>query len=89
MSKHKVTVELQVILRDLCIVESDSRRLFAKVHTRVALQVKDYVEIMLSKFQVRSDNTRLRDTIVETRHVLMRAQDDGGEEQPATGARTP
>ena len=83
MSKQKVPVELQVILRDLCIVEPDSRRLLAKVHTRAALQVKDYVEIMLSKFEVRSGaNARLRETIAETRLVLMRAQqEDGGEEQ--------
>ena len=83
MSKQKVPVELQAILRDLCIVEPDSRRLLAKVHTRAALQVKDYVEIMLSKFEVRSGaNARLRETIAETRLVLMRAQqEDGGEEQ--------
>ena len=84
MSKQKVPVELQVILRDLCIVEPDSRRLLAKVHTRAAMQVKDYIEIMLSKFQVRSAaNARLLDTIAETRLVLMRVQheDHGGEEQ--------
>ena len=84
MSKSKVPVELQVILRDLCIVEPDSRRLLAKVHTRAAMQVKDYIEIMLSKFQVRSAaNARLLDTIAETRLVLMRVQheDHGGEEQ--------
>jgi hypothetical protein len=87
MSKQKVPVELQVILRDLCIVEPDSRRLLAKVHTRAALQVKDYVEIMLSKFEVRSGaNARLRETIAETRLVLMRAQqEDGGEEKNEAG----
>jgi hypothetical protein len=86
MSKQKVPipVELQVILRDLGVVEPDGRRLLAKVHTRAALQVKDYVQIMLSKFQVdRGGNARLRDTIAETRLVLMRVQHEHerGEEQ--------
>ena len=89
MSKHAkpkvpVPVELQVILRDLGVVEPDGRKLLAKVHSRAALQVKDYVQIMLSKFQVRSAaNARLLDTIAETRLVLMRVQheDHGGEEQ--------
>ena len=84
MSKQKVPVELQVILRDLRIVEPDCRKLLAKVHTRAALQVKDYVEIMLSKFHVRGGpNARLHDTIAETRLVLMRVEHEhnGGEEQ--------
>lgn len=77
MSKQKVPVpvELQVILRDLGVVEPDGRRLLAKVHTRAAMQVKDYIEIMLSKFQIgRGGNARLQDTIAETRLVLMRIQ---------------
>ena len=84
MSRQKVPVDLQVILRDLCIVEPDSRRLLAKVHTRAALQVRDYIEIMLSKFEVGGGaGSRLHDAIAETRLVLMRVQQeqDGGEEQ--------
>ena len=86
MSKQKVSipVELQVILRDLVVVEPDGRRLFVKVHTRAAMQVKDYIQIMLSKFHVRGGpNARLHDTIAETRLVLMRVQHEhnGGEEQ--------
>jgi hypothetical protein len=84
MSKQKVPVELQVILRDLAIVESDEGRLLAKVHTRAALQVNDYIQIMLSKFQVRrTANASLHTSMAETRLVLNGVQhgDDGGEQQ--------
>jgi hypothetical protein len=84
MSKTKVPVELQAILRDLAIVEPDDRRLLAKVHTRAALQVNDYVKIMLSKFQVhRTANASLHTSMAETRKVLNSVQhgEDGGEEQ--------
>jgi hypothetical protein len=92
MSKHAkpkvpVPVELQVILRDLGVVEPDGRKLIAKVHSRAALQVKDYVQIMLSKFQVdRGGSARLRDTVAETRLVLLRArQENDCADDPAAG----
>jgi hypothetical protein len=84
MAKSKVPVELQAILRDLAIVESDDSRLLAKVHARAALQVNDYIQIMLSKFQVRrSANAALRTSMAEVRLVLHGVQhgEDGGEEQ--------
>jgi hypothetical protein len=84
MSKQKVPVELQAILRELAIVESDDSRLLAKVHTRAALQVNDYIQIMLSKFQVRRiANASLLTSMEETRLVLHGVQhgEDGGEQQ--------
>ena len=87
MSKQKIPVELQVILRDLCITEPDSRKLLEKVHTRAAMQVKDYVDIILSKFEIgRKSNAGLRESIAETRLALMSVQHehDSGEQQHET-----
>jgi hypothetical protein len=88
MSKQKIPVELQVILRDLCITEPDSRKLLEKVHARAAMQVKDYIHIILSKFQVgRRSDAGLRESMAETRLALMSVQQEheGGEEQHETG----
>ena len=75
MSKQKIPVELQVILRDLSISEPDSRKLLEKVHTRAAMQVKDYIDIILSKFDVgRKSNAGLRESMAETRLALMSVQ---------------
>ena len=75
MSKQKIPVELQVILRDLAITEPDSRKLLEKVHTRAAMQVKDYIDIILSKFEVgRKLNAGLRESMAETRLALMSVQ---------------
>ena len=75
MSKQKIPVELQVILRDLCITEPDSRKLLEKVHARAAMQVKDYIDIILSKFDVgRKSNAGLRESMAETRLALMSVQ---------------
>jgi hypothetical protein len=75
MSKQKIPVELQVILRDLSISEPDSRKLLEKVHTRAAMQVKDYIDIILSKFEVgRKSNAGLRESMAETRLALMSVQ---------------
>lgn len=75
MSKQKIPVELQVILRDLSITEPDSRKLLEKVHTRAAMQVKDYIDIILSKFEVgRKSNAGLRESMAETRLALMSVQ---------------
>ena len=84
MSKQKIPVELQVILRDACITEPDSRKLLQKVHTRAAMQVKDYIDIILSKFEIgRKSNAGLRESIAETRLALMSVQHehDSGEEK--------
>lgn len=84
MSKQKIPVELQVILRDVCITEPDSRKLLQKVHTRAAMQVKDYIDIIISKFQIGAkSNAGLRESIAETRLALMSVQHEheGGEEQ--------
>ena len=84
MSKQKIPVELQVILRDACITEPDSRKLLQKVHTRAAMQVKDYIDIIISKFQIGvKPNAGLRESIAETRLALMSVQHEheGGEEQ--------
>jgi hypothetical protein len=75
MSKQKIPVELQVILRDLSITEPDSRKLLEKVHARAAMQVKDYIDIILSKFEVgRKSNAGLRESMAETRLALMSVQ---------------
>jgi len=84
MSKKAIPVELQVILRGLSITETDSGRALQKVHQRAALQVKDYINIMLFKFQVGSaGNASLLRTICETRAALNGVQhaDDAGEQQ--------
>jgi hypothetical protein len=84
MSKQKIPLELQVILRDVRITETDSRKLLDKVHTRAAMQVKDYVDIILSKFEIgRKSNAGLRESIAETRLALMSVQHehDSGEEK--------
>ena len=84
MSKQKIPVELQVILRDVRITEPDSRKLLEKVHTRAAMQVKDYIDIILSKFEIgRKSNAGLRESIAETRLALMSVQHehDSGEEK--------
>ena len=84
MSKQKIPLELQVILRDVRITETDSRKLLDKVHTRAAMQVKDYMDIILSKFEIgRKSNAGLRESIAETRLALMSVQHehDSGEEK--------
>jgi hypothetical protein len=75
MSRQKIPVELQVILRDLSISEPDSRKLLEKVHTRAAMQVKDYIDNILSKIEVgRKSNAGLRESMAETRLALMSVQ---------------
>jgi hypothetical protein len=84
MSKTAIPVELQVILRDLCIAESDSSKALQKAHKRAALQVNDYLHIMLIKFEVAgASNASLHKTISETRAALNRVQhhDKGGEQE--------
>ena len=88
MSKQKIPVELQAILRDARITEPDSRKLLEKVHARAAMQVKDYIDIILSKLQIGSrPNAGLRESMAETRLALMSVQEEheGGEEQHETG----
>ena len=50
---------------------------------RAALQVNDYVEIMLSKLNVAKEGTRsLADTVADTREILIGVeQEDEGREQ--------
>ena len=88
MSKVKIPVELQAILRDLCITEPDSRKLLEKVHARAAMQVKDYLDIMLSKFEIRGSgsNTGLWQSLADTRLALMSVEHEhqSGEEQHET-----
>ena len=84
MSKTSIPLELQVILRDVRITEPDSRKLLEKVHTRAAMQVKDYIDIILAKFEIgRKSNAGLRESIAETRLALMSVQHehDSGEEK--------
>ncbi len=72
MSKPKIPVELAVILKDLSIVEPDASKLLTKVKQRAALQVKDYVEILLSKLNVAKEGTKsLADTVADTREILI------------------
>ena len=72
MSKTKIPVELAVILKDLSIVEPDASKLLTKVKQRAALQVKDYVEILLSKLNVAKEGTKsLADTVADTREILI------------------
>ena len=71
MSKPKISVELQAILKELCIEEADEARLLRKVHTRAAMQVKDYLCIMVSKFGLNQRaKTQLAQTIDDTRRIL-------------------
>ena len=71
MSKTGIPLELQVILRDLSIAESDSGRALAKVHKRAALQVSDYLHILLIKFEVSEHGSAsLQAGIAETRLAL-------------------
>ena len=88
MSKTtKIPVELQVILRDLSIVETDNTKLLQKVKQRAACQVNDYMQIMLSKLHVTHMNSKsLQETVAETRLVLMRVQqeDESGERNQKT-----
>ena len=71
MSKPKIPVELQVILQELCIPPADEATLLRKVHTRAALQVKDYLSIIVSKFELnKRAKTPLALTIDDTRRIL-------------------
>ena len=73
MSKPKIPVELQVILKELCIADADEATLLRKVHTRAALQVKDYLSIVVSKFELNARaKTQLAQTIDDTRRMLER-----------------
>jgi hypothetical protein len=77
MAKTTIPLELQVILQDLCIAETDSGKALQKVHKRAALQVNDYLHIMLIKFQVGdASNAGLHKTISETRAALNSVQHD-------------
>ena len=84
MAKQKIPVELQAILKELCIEEADEARLLRKVHTRVALQVKDYLSIVVAKFELnRAVKTALAQTIDDTWRVLqcVDQRKHGAEEQ--------
>ena len=71
MSKPKIPVELQVILQELCVAEADEATLLRKVHTRAAMQVKDYLSIIVSKFELNARaDTALAQTIDDTRRIL-------------------
>jgi hypothetical protein len=87
MSKAAIPIEIQAILQDLSIQESDSTRLLSKVRARAAQQVKDYVDIMLMKFRVHdTENTSLQRTITQTIRALgsVEHEDDGDKEQDET-----
>ena len=84
MSKPKIPVELQVILLELCIPPADEATLLRKVHTRAALQVKDYLSIVLSKLELNAGGKQpLAQTIDDTRRILQRVHhaQQAGEEQ--------
>ena len=84
MAKQKIPVELQAILKELSIVEADEATLLRKVHTRAALQVKDYLSIVVSKLELNTTaKTALAQTIDDTRRVLQHVdeREDGAEEQ--------
>lgn len=87
MSKTSIPLELQVILRDVSITESDSGRALDKVHRRAALQVSDYLHIVLIKFEVYDHGSAsLETSIAETRLALDCVHDDnksGDEEREA------
>jgi hypothetical protein len=87
MSKAAIPIEIQAILQDLSIQESDSTRLLSKVRARAAQQVKDYVDIMLMKFRVHdTENTSLQRTITQTIRALgsVEHEDNGDKEQDET-----
>jgi len=88
MSKASIPVELQAILEDLSIKESDGTRLMSKVRARAAQQVKDYIDIMLMKLHVReASNTSLQRTIAQTRLALnsVEHEDDRAKQQQEAG----
>jgi len=88
MSKASIPVELQAILEDLSIKESDGTRLMSKVRSRAAQQVKDYIDIMLMKLHVRdASNTSLQRTIAQTRLALnsVEHEDDRAKQQQEAG----
>ena len=88
MSKRKIPVEVQVILQELCIEPADEATLLRKVHTRAALQVNDYLSILLSKFELNTAGKQpLAQTIDDTRRILERVQhaEHAGEEQDEAG----
>jgi hypothetical protein len=75
MSKPKIPVELQAILKELCIEEADEGALLRKVHSRAALQVKDYLSIIVSKFELNARaGTALLQTIDDTRRLLQQVE---------------
>ena len=75
MSRRKIPVEVQVILQELCIEPADEATLLRKVHTRAALQVNDYLSILLSKFELNTAGKQpLAQTIDDTRRILERVQ---------------
>ena len=76
MSKPKIPVELKVILQELCIAPADEATLLKKVHTRAALQAKDYLSIVVSKLELQTPaKTALAETIDETRRILQHVQE--------------
>ena len=71
MSKTSIPLELQVILRDVSIVECDAGKALDKVHKRAALQVNDYLHIVLIKFEAHDHGGgSLETSIAETRLAL-------------------
>ena len=84
MSKANIPVEIQAILQDLSLKETDGTRLLSKVRARAAQQVKDYIDIMLMKFRVHdTENSSLQRTITQTIRALgsVEHDDDGGKQQ--------
>ena len=74
MSKPKIPVELQAILHELCI-ESDDATLLRKVHSRAALQVRDYLSIIVSKFELNMRaKTPLTQAVDDTRRILQHVE---------------
>jgi hypothetical protein len=87
MSKASIPIEIQAILQDLSIKETESTRVLSKVRARAAQQVKDYVDIMLMKFRVHdTENTSLQRTITQTIRALgsVEHEDDDDKEQDET-----
>jgi hypothetical protein len=75
MSKPKIPVEVQVILQELCIAPADEATLLRKVHTRAALQVKDYLSIIMSKFELNTPaKTLLAQAVDDTRRMLQHVE---------------
>ena len=88
MSKASIPVEIQAILQDLSIKETDGTRLLSKVRARAAQQVKDYVDIMLMKFRVHdTENTSLQRTITQTIKALGSVEHEDGDEKEEHEAR--